>query len=80
MTRTPKISKFSSHTRPMSRRSSASRQTRGGAVVVGSARHLGVIRRRSDRQPDVPTAVGTSLLERRGRIDRAGQIGPTPYT
>jgi hypothetical protein len=47
---------------------------------IGTARDMGVVRRRSDRQPDVPTAVGTSLLERRGRVDRGGQIGPTPWT
>jgi hypothetical protein len=45
---------------------------------IGAARDMGVVRRRSDRQPDVPAAVGTSLLERRGRVDRDGQIGPTP--
>jgi hypothetical protein len=45
---------------------------------IGAARDMGVRRRSRDRQPDVPTAVGTSLLERRGRVDRAGQIGPTP--
>jgi hypothetical protein len=45
---------------------------------IGAARDMGVIRRRSDRQPDVPTTVGTSLQEWRGRVDRAGQIGPTP--
>ena len=46
--------------------------------VNGAPRDVGVVGRSRDRQPDVPTAVATSLQERRGRVDRAGQIGPTP--
>jgi hypothetical protein len=45
---------------------------------IGAARDMGVRRRSRDRQPDVPTGVGTSLQEWRGRGDRAGQIGSTP--